>query len=434
MALIPRSLSARLVWVTMFTTALVVCAVVVVVQVYLDRVSVADSTDVARARAEAVAGTLRVEHGSVVALESGKDTLDRDVWVFDADGRLVEGRLRPATSEAVRSLAGGGRTATAVVGERARLFARPVREQGRIVAVVVAGVDLTPYEDAENRGLWLSLALGILTVLAAGVAARQAARHTLAQVGHMVRSAQDWEEHDLARRFAMGPPVDEITELGQTLDHMLDRIAQALHAERRLSDEVAHELRTPLAVIRAEAELALATADPAHRKSLHSILTAAERLDGVVSAMLDAARSRHDETASADAIRVLRSLPDRDRPGVTVRLPPAGPPLWVAASPDLLRSAVAPLVDNAQRHAASRVELAARRRGGRVVVTVLDDGTGVPEAEAAEVFDPGRSGPNGGAAGLGLAVVRRLVESVGGQVRAVPGEGGRFEVDLPAGE
>ena len=434
MALIPRGLAARLVLATMVITALVVSGIVVVVQVYLGRVSIADSTRLARDRAEAVAGTVRPRGGTVTVLESGANSLDRDVWVFDSSGRLVEGRMNPVTANAVRALAAGSGSGTTTLGERVRLVARPVTQDGTRVAVVVAGVDLRPYEDGENRGLWLSLVLGLLTVLAAGVAAREAARHTLSQVGHMVRSAHDWEEHDLDRRFAMGAPVDEISELGQTLDHMLDRIAAALHAERRLSDEVAHELRTPLAVIRAEAELALATADPGQQESLRSIVEAAERLDGVVSAMLDAARSRHDQEATADAVWVLQTLPDRERPGVVVSRPPAGHPLWVAAPPELLRSAVAPLVDNALRHARSTVELSAERRGGRVLVRVLDDGAGVPEAEAAAVFAPGHQGPDGGSAGLGLAVVRRLVESVGGTVQAVPGVGGRFEVDLPAAD
>jgi signal transduction histidine kinase len=269
-------------------------------------------------------------------------------------------------------------------------------------------------------------------VRAAGVAALEAARHTLGQVRHMVRSAQDWEEHDLDSRFAMGAPVDEITELGRTLDHMLDRIAEALHAERRLSDEVAHELRTPLTVIRAEAELALAQADPAQQESLRSIVEAAERVDGVVGSMLDAARSRHDQDATADLVRVLHEMTSATPAGVDVRLPAPGAPVRVAAPPALVRSAVGPLLDNAVRHARSRVEVTVGRRADRVVLAVLDDGLGVTAADVAEVFRPGHRGPDGGSAGLGLAVVRRLVESVGGTVRACPGDGGRFEIELPA--
>ena len=116
MALIPRSLSARLVLVTTLITALVVAVVVVLVQVYLGRVSESDSTELARARADAVASTVRVHDGRVVVLESGADSLDRDVWVFDGAGRLVEGRLTGATGAAVRSLASRGGTGSSAVG------------------------------------------------------------------------------------------------------------------------------------------------------------------------------------------------------------------------------------------------------------------------------------------------------------------------------
>ena len=103
----------------------------------------------------------------------------------------------------------------------------------------------------------------------------------------------------------------------------------------------------------------------------------------------------------------------------------------MGAPPTLLRAAVTPLVDNAARHARSRVELTAGRRGDRVVVGVHDDGPGLTADQVEAVFRPGHRGADGGAAGLGLAVVRRLTESVGGRVRAVPGRGGCFEVDLP---
>ena len=424
-------LRTRLVAVTMGITALVAAAVVVLVQAYLARVNDTDATEVARARATAVAGTVRVAGGDVRVLEPAATTLDRDVWVFDTSGRLVDGRLPEGYAAAVTALGARPAGATDSVDEQVRLVARPVLRQGRSVATVVAGVDLTPYEHAESRGLWLSMLLGLLMVVAAGVAAWEAARHSLAHVHSMVRSAQDWEEHDLDRRFGLGPPVDEITELGQTLDHMLDRIADALHTERRLSDEMAHELRTPLAVARAEAELALATVGPAAEESLRAIIDAVDRLDGVVAAMLDAARSRHDAEATCEVGRVLAAVARDAAYPVAVQLGQVPGGCVVAAPPTLVRAAVTPLLDNAARHARTRVEVSAGRRGDRVVVSVRDDGPGVADEALESIFRPGHRGADGGAAGLGLAVVRRLVESVGGSVRAVPGAGGCFEVELP---
>ena len=433
MALIRGGLRTRLVLVTMVIAALAMVAVVVLVQVYLAGVAESDSTRLARARADAVAGTIAVENGRVVVETDGRgtDSLDHDVWVFGPRGRLVDGDL-PRGLDAEITALGGGRTAeTRLVGDETRLVSRPVRTGRRLVAVVVAGVDLAPYEDAERRGLWVTLALALVAVLAAGAAAGEAARHTLRQVRQMVRNAQDWEEHDLDRRFALGEPVDEIAELGRTLDHMLDRIATAMQAERRLSDEVAHELRTPLTVIRTEAELALVGAEGAQEQALHAIVEATERVDGVVGTMLDAARRRHDSGATADVVALLHDVPLPEAPGISVLAPSAGPPILVAAPAALVVSAVTPLLENALRHARSRVEMTVTSSAGRVLVTVHDDGPGVSLADVAQVFRPGHRGSAGGAAGLGLAVARRLVESVGGEVRARHGGGGRFEIELP---
>ena len=437
MALIRGGLRTRLALVTMLIAALAMVAVVVLVQVYLARVAESDSTRLARARAAAVVATIARENGELVVDNDGRgtDSLTRDVWVFGPGGRLLAGSLRPGLESGLTTLGSSATADSIVVGDGTRLVSRPVRDGTRLVAVVVAGVDLAPYEDAERRGLWVSLALALVAVLAAGAAASEAARHTLRQVQHMVRNAQDWEEHDLDRRFALGPPVDEITELGRTLDHMLDRIATAMHAERRLSDEVAHELRTPLTVIRAEAELALAGADGLQEQALAAIVEATERVDGVVGSMLDAARRRHDREATVDLVALLADLPSTAAPGVELVLPiPGAAPVLAAAPGPLVLSAVAPLVDNALRHASARVEVSVLRRAERVVIVVQDDGPGVPASESGHVFRPGHRGTTGGAAGLGLAVSRRLAESVGGEVRVHHGDGGRFEIDLPAAD
>ena len=109
------------------------------------------------------------------------------------------------------------------------------------------------------------------TVAIATGAAWMAATRSLRQVQAMADLADDWREHDVGRRFDPGEGGDEIAHLGRTLDQMLDRIVDSLSAERRLTDEIAHELRTPLAVVLAEADLARqhATTGPAGRPRQH---------------------------------------------------------------------------------------------------------------------------------------------------------------------
>jgi signal transduction histidine kinase len=308
-------------------------------------------------------------------------------------------------------------------------LARPIVSSGQNVAVVVAALDLTPYERSERRGLWLTIGLGALIVLAAGVAAWAAARHALRQVHRMVSRADEWQEHDLQGRFDLGPPVDELTELGGTLDRMLDRIASALRAERRLTDEVAHELRTPLAVIRSEAQLAV-TADPAAKDdSLQAIVAATVQMETAIRTMLQVARSSPDGEARCDAGTVLKTVPatvlgsTAGQAHASVRVDDPRQPLGIAAPQAVVCAALSPLVDNAVRHAPGQVRLSARRDGRRVVLIVEDDGPGVAPEAVEEIFR---------GKGLGLALARRLAGSVGGRVIAVATGHGRFELDLPS--
>jgi len=419
------SLRVRLVTATVVITGLLTVAVIVLLQVNLERQSSADSADLARARLEAAASAVVVVGGTVRDLRTGGEMLDRDVWIFDTHGVLLDGHIPANVAEPAGQLAASLVDRSEKVSEQTLLASRVIRDGDTAVGVIVAGVDLTPYESNERRSLLLAVLLGLFSVLAAAVAASEAARLTLSRVHHMVAQAQSWEEHDLDQRFGLGAPRDAFSELGHTLDHMLNRIAAALRSERRLTDELAHELSTPLTVIRGEAELSLATAvDPA---PLQAIIAEVRRAESAMAAMLDAARARIDEQATSDVGNVLRAV-GGDLATVTA---PASLSAGVDAA--TLRALLTPLIDNARRHAATNVSIAAEESSGRVRITVADDGPGVPEADLERIFEPGRSGAQPGSAGLGLAVVRRLVHAVGGEVRALPGPGGRFEVTLPGG-
>ena len=134
--------------------------------------------------------------------------------------------------------------------------------------------------------------LGLATVVVATAAAWVAATRSLRQVQAMADLADDWREHDVGRRFDPGEGGDEIAHLGRTLDQMLDRIVDSLSAERRLTDEIAHELRTPLAVVLAEADLARQHARPAaQREGLDNIHAAAVRMRDSIDTMLSVARA-----------------------------------------------------------------------------------------------------------------------------------------------
>src|SRR5204862_8076991 len=108
-------------------------------------------------------------------------------------------------------------------------------------------------------------------------------RSALEPVAEMTAQAEAWSEQDLDRRFAKGDPYDDLSRLAFTLDRLLDRIAASLRHERRFSAELLHELRTPLAKVTAEAELALRrTREPdEYRRALEVLLTKARQIDRI---------------------------------------------------------------------------------------------------------------------------------------------------------
>ena len=273
------SLRARMAVTALLVSTVTAALLVIGVQVLLAASNDATAHSRLTSRAQAAAATVvRTPHG-VRVLEQRSPVLDQNVWIFEESGALVEGSLsQPALARTVRGLAASSEQRQVTLGDTS-FYVLPVTRGGTHVATVVAAEALEPYEGAERHSLWLSVLLGLTTVVVATVAAWVAATRSLRQVQAMADLADDWREHDTGARFDPGPGGDEIAHLGRTLDLMLDRIVEALSAERRLTDEIAHELRTPLAVVLAEADLARRTASPAQKEGLDAIHAAATSAD-----------------------------------------------------------------------------------------------------------------------------------------------------------
>jgi two-component system OmpR family sensor kinase len=423
MAVRSASLRARLAATALLIAALTATLLVIGTQVLLARSNDATVHSRLGSRAAAAAATIIRTRSGISVLEKRSPVLDQNVWIFDATGKLADGRLsQPALARVVTSLAAGPTEHRLTVGDTTYLE-RPVIRDGTRIATVVAAEDLEPYEGTQRHSLYLTLLLGLATVVIATGAAWVAAGRSLRQVKAMADLADDWREHDLRARFDPGPGGDEISHLGRTLDQMLDRIVEALSAERRLTDEIAHELRTPLSVVLAEADLARsAAADAATREAMSNIHQASLRMRDSIDTMLAVARAhagRDDRTSVGDLLATLGQPPS---PYDAVTLAAPGPPL---------AAAIRPLLDNAQRHGRSTPRVEVSRDGRNVIVAVLDDGPGVDPSEVETIFEPGRtSRPDG--SGLGLALARRMARAVGADLVACPGPGGRFEVRVPA--
>jgi signal transduction histidine kinase len=391
-----------------------------------------DADQLLRARAAAQIATLSTSGGRLAVGEAPDDAAaDAPVWIFAA-GRALERPQRPAPAvdRAAVALAGGGRRSTEVASPQTRLLAVPVRRGGRTLGTVVVAASLAPYERTESVALVVSLVVAGISIVAALLVARWLLSAALRPVGRMTAEAAAWSEHDLDRRFGLGPPTDELTRLAATLDGLLDRLAASLRREQRLSAELSHELRTPLARISTQAQL---LSGP----EAGAIERAAAEMREVIDVLMAAARAEADgdhgnaDVSEAAEAGIGAAGPAAGDRGIKLELRASGG-VRAAAEPELVERMLAPLLDNALRHADTRASVTVARSGAWVELVVADDGPGVPPGEELDIFEPGRRGSGSDGAGLGLALARRLARSTGGDLVADPAaRGGRFVVRLP---
>ncbi len=315
-----------------------------------------------------------------------------------------------------------------------RVVAQPVSSGG---TVLVAAPDHDVMEAINTVKDALLIAYPLL-VGALAVLAWHAVGWTLAPVEVLRQSAEEISATQTGR-LPVPESDDEVHRLAVTLNDMLGRLEAARQRQRTFVADAAHELRSPIASLRTQLEVAEHLGEP---PSIADLSAEVERLGRLVGDLLLLARADEGDPGlrRREPVEVVGLLRDVAANYQTARVPvavaPVGPQ-WTVGDPAALRRVVDNLVANAVRHASSRVSLVAGRSADRVVVTVADDGPGIPAADRQRVFDrftrldDARNRDSGGA-GLGLAIVRELVRLHGGTVTlgdASPGL--RVAVTLP---
>jgi signal transduction histidine kinase len=238
---------------------------------------------------------------------------------------------------------------------------------------------------------------------------------------------------------------DEIHRLAITLNGMLDRLEAARARQRAFVADAAHELRSPLTNMRTQIEVAQRLGERTEWPAVaDDLLLDTQRLSRLVDDLLLLARSDDTGTRALRSVPVelgelVTSLAERyPSPPVTATV--AEDPLWISGEPETLARAVANLIDNAVRHTRTTVRVETSADGPYHLVTVTDDGPGIPIEDRARVFDrftrlDDARARDAGGAGLGLAIVLELVRRHGGTVRladANPAPGLRAEIRLPS--
>lgn len=319
--------------------------------------------------------------------------------------------------------------------------------------VYVVETGLTADDAIDTLHLFRSYLLmfaPLLLLIAAGVGYWMS-RRALSPVDALVRTARDVSGTNLSTRLEKLHTGDELQRLSDTLNEMLDRIEAAFSRVTQFTADASHELRTPVSLIRTEAELSLrrARTQNEYQESLRHILLEAERTTALIEQLLSLARADSGretlQMQPVDLSTVLHGVADAWKQVAAIRdlrfstnLPHSD--AWVAGDESLLRRVADILLDNAFKYtlAPGSVSLSLEHREQLAVITIQDSGIGIPQDEQGKIFerfyrvDKSRSRAQGGN-GLGLSIAQWIVSQHHGSivVESRPGEGSTFRVELP---
>lgn len=313
--------------------------------------------------------------------------------------------------------------------------------EDRCDSLVVGSRD-EPWTGFMASRLPWGLAVLALVTAVAGLGARWLVGRSLQPVDHMRRTMDDITEADLEGRVEVPPTGDELADLGTSMNATVDRLADAINAQRRFVSDSAHELRSPLAGLRATLELA--EADPTRSPTaVTEAIGQVDRTTALVDDLLELARRdagvrRARSLADIDDLLRLELRAARARwPQVEIVRGHVTP---VQAEVDgrAITRVIRNLVDNGAGHGRSTVAVSLHATDTHWVLTVDDDGPGIAPDQRAQVFDrfrrldESRSRDTGGS-GLGLAIVAGIVADHGGTVQIGQAElgGARFQVSVP---
>jgi heavy metal sensor kinase len=328
---------------------------------------------------------------------------------------------------------------------------RSRRQQQYAVLTLVSGVNLEPVQATLRNLAWLLAGLSAGLWLLAALLGRWLCRRALVPLTHMAAAARTMSAADRDQRLPTTASGDEVEDLGRAFNDLLARLQEAYERQRRFTGDASHQLRTPLAAMLGQVEVALRRdrSGDDYRKVLGLVHGQAVQLRQIVEMLLFLARADGEaklpnlETLDLAAwlADYLRNWNGHPRAADLRGDYPAGVPVWVHVQPALLSQLLDNLLENAWKYSAPGTPVVLRLTAvpGTVTLAVEDAGCGIPAEYLAHVFEPFYRVPPARQAGcpgvgLGLAVVQRIAQAFGGTVSVVSevGRGSQFRLHLPA--
>lgn len=365
--------------------------------------------------------------GDLHAVPAGPD---QQVAVYDGAGARVSGqgpdRPGPLVDQALRGIAGSGE----LTGRLSA--AAPVSDGDKVVGAVLVSADRAAVWLRIGLVWLLMLVLAVAALLVAWLVTRRQTGRLVAPLQALTVAAERLGGGDFSVRTA---PVGiaEIDSVNDSVNRTAARLGDLIDRERAFSADASHQLRTPLTGLRLQLEAALEQPGADLPAVITDALATADRLQATIDDLLALARDTSAPGEDVDLPELLEALRARWHPVLAAR----GRPLRIAGPGALRARAARPavsqivdvLIDNADRHGAGTVTVAARSVEGAVAVDVADEGPGL-SGDPAVLFE--RRGPHAAGHGIGLALARRLAEAQGGRLWLSQPEPPTFTLVLPA--
>ncbi len=380
--------------------------------------------------------------------------------LFDTQGRRnfsrpqsSAGRL-PLSPKALQDALRGVPTFETIGGTGpypVRVLTMPVIKAGRVINLVQVGISLESLYKTRRRFLLILGAVLPLGLLLASLGGWVLARRALKPVDEMTRAARRISGESLGERVQESGTGDELDRLAQTLNDMFGRLDDFLRQIRQFSADAAHELQTPLTILKGEIEVALRypRSPQEYQEVLTSSLEEIDRINSLVAGLLLLARSDRGvlklDLKPLELQELLEEVGEQMRllaenHGVSLDYGTVEPAI-IQGDREHFKRLLLNLIDNAIKYTLpeGRITLSLGCEGRQARLAVADTGLGLTPEEQQQIFNrfyraAAARSQNGGGAGLGLSIAQSLAVAHGGniEVESTPGQGSTFTVTLPA--